>query len=176
MTVYTALDREFSEPILEAYGQKTGVRVLSKFDVESTKTVGLTNRIIAEAVRPRCDLFWNNEILNTIRLKEKGLLAPFYPSHAAELPGTFKAADGTWYGFASRARVLLVNIRLVSEPDRPRGIRDLLDPGGRERSRSPSRSSARPPPTPPAFFAVWGPEQARTKKCISGNSAVVASW
>ena len=29
--------------------------------------------IIAEANRPRCDLFWNNEILNTIRLKEKGL-------------------------------------------------------------------------------------------------------
>ena len=36
--------------------------------------MGLTNLIITEAEQPRCDLFWNNEILNTLRLKEKGLL------------------------------------------------------------------------------------------------------
>ena len=88
VVVYTALDREFSEPILDAYAKRTGVRVLPKFDVESTKTVGLTNLIIAEAARPRCDLFWNNEILNTLRLKEKGLLAPFHPPHAGDLPET----------------------------------------------------------------------------------------
>ena len=86
VVVYSSLDREFSEPILKDYGQRSGVRVLPKFDVESTKTVGLTNLIIAEAVRPRCDLFWNNEILNTLRLKEKGLLVPFQPSHAGDLP------------------------------------------------------------------------------------------
>ncbi len=48
--------------------------VLSKFDVESTKTVGLVEAIIAERERPRCDLFWNNEILNTVRLEKLGLL------------------------------------------------------------------------------------------------------
>ena len=49
VVVYSSLDREFSEPILKAYEKASGVRVLSKFDVESTKTVGLTNLIIAEA-------------------------------------------------------------------------------------------------------------------------------
>ena len=86
VTVYSALDREFAEPVLNAYAQRTGVRVLPKFDVESTKTVGLTNLIIAEAADPRCDLFWNNEILNTLRLKQKGLLAPFHPANAGDLP------------------------------------------------------------------------------------------
>ena len=56
--VYTALDREFSEPILTDYARRTGVQVLPKFDVESTKTVGLTNLVVAEASNPRCDLFW----------------------------------------------------------------------------------------------------------------------
>jgi iron(III) transport system substrate-binding protein len=128
VVVYSSLDREFSEPILKAYGQRSGVRVLPKFDVESTKTVGLTNLIIVEAARPRCDLFWNNEILNTLRLKERGLLAPFHPGHARDLPETFKAKDGTWYGFAARARILIVNTKLVAEADRPKGIKDLLDP------------------------------------------------
>jgi iron(III) transport system substrate-binding protein len=128
VVVYSALDREFAEPVLKAYGQQNGVRVLPKFDVESTKTVGLTNLIVVEAARPRCDLFWNNEILNTLRLKERGLLAPYHPSHARDLPETFKAKDGTWYGFAARARILIVNTKLVAEADRPKGIKDLLDP------------------------------------------------
>ncbi len=109
VVVYSVLDREFSEAVLKHYAQRGGVRVLPKFDVESTKTVGLTNQIIAEARRPRCDLFWNNEILNTLRLKEKGLLVPFRLSRAADLPATFPAKDGTWYGFAARARILFVN-------------------------------------------------------------------
>ena len=127
VVVYSSLDREFSESILKAYGRQSGIRVLPKFDVESTKTVGLTNLIIAEAVRPRCDLFWNNEILNTLRLKERGLLVPFHPAGASDLPGAFKDKDGFWYGFAARARILIVNTKLVAAGDRPTGIRDLLD-------------------------------------------------
>ena len=130
VVVYTALDREFSKPVLDAYQKSSGVEVLAKYDVESTKTVGLTQQIIAESQggRPRCDLFWNNEILQTLRLKQKGLLAPFRPAHGADIPETFKAADGTWYGFAARARILIVNTRLVPEADRPRGLKDLVDP------------------------------------------------
>ena len=128
MVVYSSLDREFSEPILMAYGETSNVDVRPKFDVESTKTVGLTNLLIAEKDRPRCDLFWNNEILNTLRLKDKGLLDSFQPRHVGEIPDNFRAKDGTWYGFAARARVLLVNNTLVSPDDRPKRIKDLLDP------------------------------------------------
>src|SRR4051812_40654777 len=74
VVVYSALDREFSEPVLDRFTKETGIRTLPKYDLESSKTVGLTSAIIAEANRPRCDVFWNNEILNTLRLQEKGLL------------------------------------------------------------------------------------------------------
>src|SRR5687768_16697651 len=69
VVVYAALDREFSEPILNEFQAATGVQVLDKYDVESTKTVGLVSAIIQEQKRPRCDVFWNNEILHTLRLK-----------------------------------------------------------------------------------------------------------
>jgi hypothetical protein len=59
VVAYSAQDREFGEPVLRAYAQRTGVEVLTKFDVESSKAVGLANAIIAETARPRCDLFWN---------------------------------------------------------------------------------------------------------------------
>src|SRR4051794_16745266 len=74
VVVYTALDQEFSKPIFATFTEKTGIPVRAKYDAESTKTVGLAETIIQERARPRCDLFWNNEILNTFRLERAGLL------------------------------------------------------------------------------------------------------
>jgi iron(III) transport system substrate-binding protein len=160
VVVYSALDREFAEPILQAYAKRTGVDVLPKFDVESTKTVGLTELLIREAPRPRCDVFWNNEILNTLRLKEKGLLAPFRPSHADDVPSTFKAGDGTWYGFAARARILLVNTTIVSEADRPRGILDLIDPKWKGKIGIAKPLAGTTATHAACLFAAWGDEKA----------------
>jgi iron(III) transport system substrate-binding protein len=128
VVVYAALDSEFSQPILDDFARDTGVQVRPKFDAESTKTVGLTNEIIQEANRPRCDVFWNNEILNTLRLEEKGLLDVYRPAIAEQYPAMYRSPDGTWHGFAGRARVLIVNTKLVPENERPTSIYDMLDP------------------------------------------------
>jgi iron(III) transport system substrate-binding protein len=160
VVVYSALDREFSEPVLKEYAAQSGVRVLPKFDVESTKTVGLTNLIIAEARRPRCDLFWNNEILNTLRLKEKGLLEAFEPSRAGDLPATFRAKDATWYGFAARARILIVNTKLVAEADRPKGMKDLLDPKWKGKIGIAKPLFGTTATHAACLFASWGDEKA----------------
>jgi iron(III) transport system substrate-binding protein len=128
VVVYSALDREFSEPILEQFTEKSGIRTLPKYDLESAKTVGLTSAIIAEANRPRCDVFWNNEILNTLRLKQRGLLEVYHPPLAESYPEAYRDPDGQWHGFAARARILIVNRDAVSEDQRPNSILDLLDP------------------------------------------------
>jgi iron(III) transport system substrate-binding protein len=184
VVVYSALDREFAEPILQAYAKRTGVDVLPKFDVESTKTVGLTELLIREAPRPQCDVFWNNEILNTLRLKEKGLLATFRPAHADDVPPGFKAEDGTWYGFAARARVLLVNTRLIPEADRPRGILDLLDPKWKGRIGIAKPLAGTTATHAACLFAAWGDDKASSffrdlkangARVLSGNKQVATA-
>ena len=133
----------------------------TKFDIESTKTVGLTNSLIAEAVQPRCDLFWNNEILNTIRLKDHGVLQPFRPSHADDVPAAFKDPDGMWYGFAAPARVLLVNTRLVPEADRPSGLADLADPRWKGKIGIAKPLFGTTATHAACLFAAWGDEKAK---------------
>src|SRR5262245_6154809 len=86
VVVYTALDREFSAPIFDEFTKKTVIAVRAKYDAESTKTVGLVEAIISERARPRCDLFWNNEIINTLRLERAGLLRPYDSPAAAAFP------------------------------------------------------------------------------------------
>ncbi len=181
VVVYSALDREFAEPILKQYAAKAGVTVLPKFDAESTKTVGLTQEILAEASRPRCDLFWNNEILNTLRLKEKGLLAPFKPANAADYPEAFRDKDGTWYGFAARARVLLVNTQVVPEGERPTSILDLTDPKWMGKIGMAKPLFGTTATHAACLFAAWGEEKAKAYyrdlkangiQVLSGNKQV----
>ncbi len=128
VVVYTALDREFSQPIFDTFQEQTGIRVLAKYDTESTKTVGLANAIIAESRRPRCDVFWNNEVLHTCRLQSRHLLRPFRSASSEGIPHEFRGSSDEWTGFAARARVLLVNDELVPSAERPDSIVDLADP------------------------------------------------
>ena len=124
--VYTALDREFAEAVFDEFTEETGITVRPKFDTEANKTVGLTNLLLAERNRPRCDVFWNNEILNTLRLKSEGVLQPCNPSTAQHYPSQYHDPENEWFGFAARARILLVNTDLVNPADCPKSLADLV--------------------------------------------------
>ena len=131
VVVYAALDREFSSPILAEFerDQDHAISVKAKYDVESTKTVGLVQQIMRESKSPSCDLFWNNEIMHTVRLQKQGLLEPISWDVAAGWPKDMIASDQTWCGFAARARVLLINTDLIPEDaSPPNSVHDLIDP------------------------------------------------
>ena len=180
VVVYTALDREFSEPIFAEFTKETGIRVLAKYDAESTKTVGLTNAIIAEAARPRCDVFWNNEILNTIRLEQRGLLAAFHPANAGQIPDQYRSPNARWYGFAARARVLLVNTKLIPESERPTSVLDLADPKWKDRVGIAKPLFGTTATHVAEMFAHWPAEKAQefwrsvleNSQVLSGNKQV----
>ena len=162
VSVYTALDQEFSEPIFQAFEKATGIRVLAKYDTESTKTVGLVNTIIAEGGNPRCDVFWNNEIVNTIRLKDRNLLQPCSPDNAGYYPAEFRDPDGTWYGFAARARVLIVNTNLVSGSAIPNSIFALTEPALKGKVGIAKPLFGTTATQMACLFAVFGPEKVKS--------------
>jgi iron(III) transport system substrate-binding protein len=117
LTVYCAHDSIFADSILKDFAAQTGIRVQVRYDEEASKSLGLTNLIIAEKERPRCDVFWNNQTLGTIRLKQEGLLAPCDPGMFSHIPTQFKDPDHQWAGFAARLRVYIVNTDLMPATD-----------------------------------------------------------
>ncbi|MCI0389788.1 MAG: extracellular solute-binding protein [Acidobacteria bacterium] len=128
VTVYVSTDRVFSEPILKAYEQKTGVKVNAVYDTEETKSTGLANKLLAEKNNPRADVFWSNEPVRTLVLKSRGVLAPYKSPNADGIPATFRDTDGYWTGFSARIRVIVYNTNLVKAEEAPRSIYDLTDP------------------------------------------------
>ncbi len=129
VVLYVALDQEHSESLVRRFEEQSGLTVRARFDTEASKTVGLVSAILEEASRPRCDVFWNNEIAHTARLAQKGLLQPYHSPNAVAIPAHFKDESGLYTGFAARARVLIVNTESIPNPeDYPKSIRDLTDP------------------------------------------------
>lgn len=161
LVVYAALDGEFSQPILEQFQRDTGLVVHPKFDTEATKTVGLANEILAMAHRPRCDVFWNNEILNTLRLEAAGKLAAYLSPQADRFPAMYRSPDGHWHAFAARARILLVNTRRVGEEERPRSILDLADARWRGQCGIAKPLFGTTATHAACLFAAWGPQRAQ---------------
>jgi iron(III) transport system substrate-binding protein len=141
VVLYCGQDREFAEEILADFTKQTGIRVDLRTDTEADKSVSLFEALVRESKHPRCDVFWNGEILNTIRLGQKGVLAP-YASTASQPPlrkggseeskgGSDwdwpRSANGSWHPLAGRARILLVNANLLTEAERPKSIFELTD-------------------------------------------------
>ena len=180
VVVYTALDEEFSRPIFEQFTRDTGIAVRAKFDVESTKSVALTQAIFGERDRPRCDVFWNNEVVNTLRLEQADLLAPFESPVGRAYPAQFRSPDGAWHGFAARARVLLVNTNLIGEGERPGSIRDLIDAKWNDRAGIAKPLAGTTATHAACLFAAWGDVAAqeffravkRNARVMGGNKQV----
>jgi iron(III) transport system substrate-binding protein len=176
VVVYTALDQIYSEPLLKRFEQSTGIRVLPVYDTEANKTVGLVNRLIAEQARPRCDVFWNNEIAGTVVLKQKGILAPYASPTAEGISSTYKDPGHFWVGFAARARIIIVNTDLVSSYHRPETIWDLADQRWRGRTAIANPLFGTTATHAAALFAQLGSKAAKDYfLALKENQVVVAA-
>lgn len=127
--VYTSVDQIYSDPIFREFERISGIRVLPVYDVEAAKTTGLVNRLVAEKDHPRADVFWNGEFVQTLFLKEKGVLSPYRSPAAGDIPSRYRDPEGYWACTAARARVLLVNRDLVPRTRYPSSILALLSSG-----------------------------------------------
>lgn len=138
VVVYTAVDKEIALPIFAEFTKATGIKVRAKYgsDLPGVGAGGaavLAQAIVAERDQPRCDLFWNDEILHTIDLERASLLRPCTSSAESEFAATTRSPQSTWYAIAMQARVLIVNTNQVKEARLPKSLYDLTDPQWYER-------------------------------------------
>ncbi|HHT9124599.1 MAG TPA: extracellular solute-binding protein [Candidatus Brocadiia bacterium] len=109
VVVYVSEDRVFSEPILMDFERDTGIRVKAVYDTEETKSTGVMNRLLAEKDNPQADVYWANEPIRAIALKQRGISEPYLSPNAKGIPSDFKDPEGYWTGFSARVRVLIVS-------------------------------------------------------------------
>jgi iron(III) transport system substrate-binding protein len=161
VALYCAQDQEFAEGLLRQFTEQTGIDVDVKYDTEANKSVSLYTELIQEKDRPRCDVHWNNEILATIRLERQELLDPYESPSAKPYPASARAKNHTWTAFAARARILVVNTKLVKEADRPTSLFDLAAPRWKGRIAMAKPLFGTSATQAACLFDALGPEQAK---------------
>ncbi len=182
VVVYCSVDQEVAEPILAAFEQQSGIRVAARFDTEASKTVGLVQKLRAEANRPAADVFWSGEIFYTIQLANEGLLASYSGPTTKDWPTLFRDPEGRWFGLGLRGRAIGYHTGRVTKDEAPKSLEDLLDAKwkGRIVMARPSRGTTGGDVA--SWFVEYGTEKAtnflqglkaNAVRLVEGNSVAV---
>jgi iron(III) transport system substrate-binding protein len=130
VTLYTSVDEPFVRPLIERFEQQTGVTVKLLTDGEAAKTVGLSERVIAEKDHPQGDVYWGNEPFHTISMAEQGVFTPYTSPAGADIRKRWQNKDSLYQTIGLRARMIVVSTRsengaIVSQIH---SVKDLANP------------------------------------------------
>lgn len=182
VVLYCSADQQYAEPIIAEFTKRTGIDVRVRFDIEASKTVGLVQRLRAEAQAPVADVFWSSEVFHTVRLARDGLLAEYAGPATAARKGRFADGKGRWHGFALRARVIGYSTQRVPAAEAPQTLEDLLDSRWRGRIVMADPRFGTTGGDVASWFAHYGRDRARAilaalkaneVRLVDGNSTAV---
>lgn len=165
VNIYTTREPGLIQPLLDAYTEKTGVKVNTVFLKD-----GMPERVASEGESSPADLLMTVDAGNLADLVEKGLTQPVDSAVLAEaVPENLRDAEGNWFALSMRARVLYAAKDLGLESFQ---YADLADP--EYKGRVCIRSGQHPYNT--ALFAAYDVHHGAeaTEEWLSGIKANLA--
>lgn len=129
LTVYSGRSEELVGPIIERFGEETGIEV----EVRYGDTAEMAAQILEEGDNSPASVFWAQDAGALGALARAGRFARLPDELADRVPERFRSSEGTWLGTSGRARVLAYNDGELDESDLPDSVLDLTDPRWRGR-------------------------------------------
>jgi iron(III) transport system substrate-binding protein len=159
VSVYCGVDEPYAGVIFAAFNRQTGIRVVPTYDIESSKSVGLAEKLMAEKDHPRADVWWCSEAFQSARLVNAGgVLKAYRPAAADDVPDQYKDPGGYWTGVGLRARVLAIGD--PAPPFKVTGLKDLLDPRLKGKICISVLTAGATGGHAAALYTLWGPDKA----------------
>lgn len=176
VVLYCSVDQVFAEPIVAEFEKTWGIKVDARFDTEASKTVGLVQKIRAEAANPVADVFWSSEVFYTITLAREGLLESYTSGRTKNWPKELTGKDNAWYGFGLRARVIAYNTNRVSDEVAPKLLEETLANQWKGRLAMATPAFGTTGGDVASWFAHYGQERAtKFLKALKKNNVMIVS-
>jgi iron(III) transport system substrate-binding protein len=86
------------------------------------------DRVRSEKANPQADVWFGAPSETFVRAAGEGLLEPYKPTWAADVPSDAHDAHDLWYGTYLTPEVITYNAKAVSAADAPKDWDDVLDP------------------------------------------------
>lgn len=176
VVLYCSVDQIIAEPVVAEFEKLSGIKVDARYDTEANKTVGLVQKIRAEAAKPIADVFWSSEIFHTIALAGEGSLKSYSSDSTKDWPENFADPKGRWYGFALRARVIAYNTNSVTAEEAPKSLEECLSKKWKGRIVMATPNFGTTGGDVASWFAHYGPNRAKGfLRALAANEIVLAS-
>ena len=154
LVVYSGRSESLVGPIIEQFGEATGIDVQVKYG--STFEVAAT--LMEEGTNSPADVFFAQDPGGLGAVSD--LLSTLPGDVVLKVPEWARSPDGSWVGISGRARVIVYSTELVSEDELPTSVKDLTDPKWKGKiGWPPSNASFRTMVT--AMRVMWGEDETR---------------
>lgn len=111
VNIYSYRQPYLIEPLLKEFSQETGIKVNVIFAEK-----GLIERIQAEGRNSPADVLLTVDVGNLTQATAAGIARPVHSATLdAEIPPSYRATDGEWFGLTRRARVVYASKERVKQ-------------------------------------------------------------
>ena len=126
IVVYNAQHQALTEAWADGFTKDTGIKVT----LRNGDDTELGNQLVQEGAASPADVFLTENSPAMALVDNAGLFESVDAATLAQVPATFKAADGKWIGIAARSTVFAYDTRKLKEADLPQSLLDLAHQDG----------------------------------------------
>ena len=127
LTIYSGRSESLVGPIIQQFGEATGVEVLVKY----AGTPQLAATLLEEGDRTPADVFFAQDAGGLGAVEH--MLAPLPEETLRRVPTWARSFHSKWIGLSGRARAVVYNTEKLTEDDLPDDILDFADPKWKDR-------------------------------------------
>ncbi len=158
LVIYSGRSDSLVQPIIDQFAEASGIDV----EVRYGSTSEIAGVLLEEGENSPADLFYAQDPGGLGIIQSAGLFAELPAEIVTKVPARFAAEDSSWVGISGRARTVVYNTNVFSDPttELPQDLMGFTDPAWNGRiGWAPSNASFQAMVT--ALRAIWGEEQTR---------------
>ena len=158
LIIYSGRSDSLVQPIIDQFSEATGIEV----EVRYGSTSEMAGVLLEEGENSPADVFYAQDPGGLGAVQSASLLAELPADILAKVPARFAADDNSWVGISGRARTVVYNTNVFSDPatELPADLMGFTDPAWNGRiGWAPTNGSFQAMVT--ALRSVWGEEQTR---------------
>ena len=129
IVVYNAQHTSLTKAWADGFTRETGIKVT----LRNGSDTELGNQIVQEGAASPADVFLTENSPAMALVDSAGLFAPLAPATLAQVPASFRPANGRWVGIAARSTVFVYNKSKLTTAQLPKSMLDLASPSWKGR-------------------------------------------
>jgi iron(III) transport system substrate-binding protein len=166
LVVYSGRSESLVQPIIDQFAEATGIDVQVRYG----KTAEMAGVLLEEGANSPADVFYAQDPGGLGAIQDAGMLATLPSNILSQVPARFASESGEWVGISGRARVIVYNTNVFSDPasELPQDLWGFTEPEWNGRiGWAPTNGSFQAMVT--GLRATWGDE--RTAEWLEGIQA-----